>query len=83
MGGRNFSASAIITGDNSHASGGEEDLNKASDEHLGTRKAQMDVLFEANRLHPGDKGYVYDKEVEFAHPQIESGWDSDDSCSDF
>jgi len=43
----------------------------------------MDVQFEANRLRPGDKGYVYDKEVEFGQPQIESGWDSDGSCSDF
>ena len=64
-------------------SGNEEDLNKASDKHLEKRKAEMDVQFEANRLRPGDKGYVYDKEVEFGQPQIESGWDSDGSCSDF
>ena len=66
----------IITGENS-----EEDLNKANDEQLAKRKAQMDVLFEANRLQPGDEGYVYDKEVEFGRPKIESGWDSEEESS--
>ena len=66
----------VITGENS-----EEDLNKANDEQLAKRKAQMDVLFEANRLQRGDKGYVYDKEVEFGQPKIESGWDSEEESS--
>ena len=39
----------------------------------------MDVLFEANRLKPGDDGYEYDKEVNFGGPKMESGWDSENS----
>lgn len=66
----------ILTGENS---GAEEDLNKASEEVLAQRKAEMEVLFEAHRLRPGDVGYQYDKEVEFTGPRMESGWDSEDS----
>lgn len=43
----------------------------------------MDVTFEANRLKPGDPDFVYDKEVEFAEPKLESGWDSDSEMSSF
>ena len=39
----------------------------------------MDVLFEANRLRPGDDGYEYDKEKDFSGPKIESAWDSEGS----
>jgi hypothetical protein len=39
------------------------DLNKLSDGELKTAKKQMDTLFDANRLKPGDPGYVYDKRV--------------------
>ena len=61
-----------------------EDLNKATDEYLEKKKEEMDVLFESNRLKPGDEGYVYDKEVDFdVGPKMESGWDSDDTMSDF
>ena len=70
----------IVTGDNSQDEE-DEDLNKASDKQLAKRKAEMEVLFEANRLQPGDKGYVYDKEVEFGQIKIENGWDSDDESS--
>lgn len=75
--GREWKLGGIITGENSE----EEDLNKANDEQLAKRKARMDVLFEANRLQPGDEGYVYDKEVEFGRPKIESGWDSEEESS--
>lgn len=61
----------------------QEDLNKVSQEVLLEKKAEMDVLFEANQLKPGDKGYEYDKEVEFGGSKIESGWDSDGSTSEF
>ena len=62
----------------------DEDLNKATDEYLEKKKEEMDVLFESNRLKPGDEGYVYDKEVDFdVGPKMESGWDSDDTMSDF
>ena len=60
-----------------------EDLNKVSQEVLLEKKAEMDVLFEANRLKPGDERYEYDKEVEFGGSKIESGWDSDGSTSEF
>ena len=41
----------------------------------------MDVLFEANKLQPGDDGYEYDKEMDFSGPRMESGWDSDHSSN--
>ena len=62
----------------------DDDLNKATDEYLEKKKEEMDVLFESNRLKPGDEGYVYDKEVDFdVGPKMESGWDSDETMSDF
>ena len=65
-------------------SANDDDLNKATDEYLEKRKEEMNALFESNRLKPGDEGYVYDKEVDFdVGPKMESGWDSDDSMSDF
>lgn len=69
----------LLSVTNSH-----EDLNKASDEYLARRKEEMNQLFEANCIKPEDKDYVYDKEVDFDNePRMESGWDSDDSMSDF
>ena len=62
----------------------DEDLNKATDEQLAKKKEEMDVLFESNCLKPGDEGYEYDKEVDFDVGQkMESGWDTDESMSDF
>ena len=43
----------------------------------------MDILFEANKLKPGDEGYEYDKEIEFGASKIESGWDSEGSSLEF
>ena len=62
---------------------GDEDLNKADDNYLAQRKAEMETVFQANQIKPGDKGYVYDKEMAFEGPKMESGWDSDSSISDF
>ena len=62
----------------------DEDLNKATDEYLEKKKEEMNIVFESNRVKPGDEGYVYDKEVDFdVGPKMESGWDSDDTMSDF
>lgn len=62
----------------------DEDLNKATDEYLEKKKEEMNAMFELHRLKPGDEDYVYDKEVDFdVGPKMESGWDSDDSMSDF
>ena len=62
----------------------DEDLNKATDEYLAEKKEEMDLLFESNRLKPGDDGYVYDKAVDFGvGEKMESGWDSDGTMSDF
>ena len=62
----------------------DDDLNKATDEYLAHKKEEMNMLYETNRIKPGDEGYVYDKEMDFDNePKMESGWDSDDSMSDF
>ncbi len=60
-----------------------EDLNKANDSYLAQRKTEMDTMFQANQSKPGDSNYVYDKAVEFNAPKMESGWDTEESMSDF
>lgn len=61
----------------------DEDLNKLDDQELNMRKAAMDIDFEKHRLKPGDKGFEYDKEVDFDDAgKIESGWDEEDDYSD-
>ncbi len=40
-----------------------EDLNVVPQEVLAKKKAEMSKTFEANRLKPGDKSFVYDKRV--------------------
>ena len=67
----------------SAASDGLEDLNKVSDDYLAQVKDEMNELFERHQVKPGDKDYVHDREVDFDAPKIESGWDSDNSMSDF
>ena len=59
-----------------------EDFNKLDDFELDKKKAEMDKDFERNRIKPGDKDFIYDKEVDFQHAKIESGWDDDDDYSD-
>jgi len=51
-------------------------LNKLSKEELQKHKDKMDVLFNKNQKKPGDVGFVYDKQEEFA-PQEENEWDED------
>lgn len=53
------------------------DLNKVDPEDLNKAKAQMNNVFEMNRLKPGDPGYVYEIEKEFV-PTEECDWDDDD-----
>ena len=67
----------------SMTSDGLEDLNKVSDDYLAQIKGEMNEVFERHQVKPGDKDYVYDKEMDFDAPKIESGWDSDNSMSDF
>lgn len=69
----------ICTVDKLLPGGSQDDFNHLSEDQLIERKEEMDVLFEANRLRPGDDRYEYDKEVEFSGPRMESGWDSDNS----
>jgi len=59
------------------------DLNKVSTEELKQKKDEMEVLFEANQVKPGEPNYEYDKEVDFELGKVESGWDSDHTHSDF
>jgi hypothetical protein len=51
------------------------DLNRVGDASLRAAKAKMDVVFDANRLKPGDPGYVYDVRVDFSPPTATSEWD--------
>ena len=55
------------------------DLNVVSDEVNRSAKRLMDGRFEANRLKPGDPGYVYDKAVDFEAPSEAADWDDEDS----
>ncbi|KAL9646963.1 hypothetical protein ABK040_013821 [Willaertia magna] len=51
-------------------------LNKLNDEGLKQVKKHMERDFEKNLLKPGDKGYVYDKTVDFSSiPKKTSSWD--------
>ncbi len=48
-----------------------------------TAKRIMDSRFEANRLKPGDEGYVWDKAVEFEKPSEVAEWDEESDEYDF
>lgn len=53
-------------------------LNKLSDRELKKHKEQMESVFEKNNKKPGDKGFVYDIEVDFSQKEKkDSGWDDD------
>ena len=59
------------------------DLNKASTNVLLQKKEEMDILFEANRVTPGDKDWVYDKVVDFGEgDKLSCGWDDESENSD-
>lgn len=50
------------------------DLQHVTPEALRLAKVRMDVVFEANRLAPGDPEYEYDKRAQF-NPSEASDWD--------
>ena len=54
------------------------DLNKLSDDEVAKAKREMDSDFEINRIKPGDKDFVYDKQIEFDAPDELNEWDDDD-----
>ena len=54
------------------------DLNKLSDEEVAKAKREMDSDFEMNRVKPGDKDFVYDKQVEFEAPDEANEWDDEE-----
>ena len=54
----------------------EEDYNKMAETNYKKRKDKMEVEFKKKQVKPDDPGFVYDKEVNFAAPKMESGWDS-------
>lgn len=57
----------------------EEDYNQMTEIDYNKRKAEMEVEFKKKQIKPGDLGFVYDKEVNFDTPKIESGWDDGNS----
>ena len=63
----------------------DEDYNKMTETDYKKRKAKMEMKFKQKQVKPGDPDFVYDKEVKFDVPKMESGWDgsSDSSDSEF
>ena len=57
------------------------DLQSVSEEALQKAKDAMEATFEANRLKPGDAGYVHDKRVEPPAELEDNDWD--DEIEDF
>lgn len=51
------------------------DLNSVPPDVLSTAKQQMDVVFNAAVVKPGDEGYEYDKKVDFDEPVDDCSWD--------
>lgn len=62
---------------------GALDLNKVSEEVLANEKKKMNIVFETHHVKPGEDGWVYDKSKDFEPPNMESGWDSDQSVDEF
>lgn len=60
-----------------------QDFNKLAETDYNKLKANMERTFEQKRVKPDDPDFIYDKEVEFGGPVVESGWDSDSSASEF
>jgi len=52
-------------------------LNKLSQEEVQKHKNKMDVLFNKNQKKPGEAGFIYDKQEEFAATG-ENEWDEDE-----
>lgn len=57
-------------------------INYTIQEVNKSAKRIMDTKFEANRLKPGDPGYVWDKAVDFDTPTETADWDEEDDESD-
>lgn len=51
------------------------DLNKVSEQQLLLAKEKMNVVFDSNRILPGEEGYQYDKRVDY-DAISDSSWDS-------
>ena len=63
---------------------GDLDLNKVDEGTLDQAKKNMNVDFLKNRIRPGDQGYEFDKQVDFAQvDEVESdnSWDDMDESS--
>lgn len=61
----------------------EEDLNKVDEVTLKRKKNIMEQTFEKHQKKPGEPGFEYDIEVDFAGGSIEScEWDSDKDTED-
>lgn len=55
------------------------DLNKLSQGEIAAHKKKMDEKFVKNQLRPGDKGFQYDKRVDFKSNKAGAAeWDEDD-----
>lgn len=56
------------------------DLNKMSDWELERHKKNMETEFQKNNLKPGDKGFIYDKRIEFTRngDKMDNSWDEED-----
>jgi hypothetical protein len=51
------------------------DLNTVSQETLLIAKEEMNIVFDSNRILPGDEGYEYDKRVDYGDAMSQSSWD--------
>lgn len=60
-----------------------QDFNRLAETDYNKLKANMEKSFEQKRVKPDDPDFIYDKEVEFGGPVMESGWDTDSSASEF
>ena len=54
------------------------DLNLVSNTELQIQKDLMQMSFQANSINKNHPNYVYDKEVDFDKPTVDSAWDEDD-----
>ena len=63
------------------------DLNKMSDYQLQRHKQNMEQDFKKNVLKPGDKGFEYDKRVDYSSQLMDNkednSWDEDNNGDDY
>jgi len=52
------------------------DLNTVSQETLLIAKEEMNIVFDSNRILPGDERYEYDKRVDYGDAMSQSSWDA-------